>query len=269
MNQLNRAALIMILATLRSAPGCASQPENPTFPISIDAAKKDLARMSEHPRRLDRPLVIITGFMDPGFATLALQGQFRDVTHDSPIAAISMFECMSFERCRGKVIEVVDRAFPTDDPNQTSEVDVIGFSMGGLVARLAADPPPGAHRRLRIHRLFTIDSPNQGADRAKQLPLLHPLQAGMRPGSAMLVRLNSIRPSYQIFSYVRLGDVPIGPPNAAVPGCPMWWVPTPPFSNPHVDAQADPRIRDDIARRLRGEMPIGSLPPAPLPPKAN
>jgi hypothetical protein len=130
---------------------------------------------------------------------------------------------------------------------------------------LAADPAEAGTRRLRIHRLFTIDSPNQGAVRAAQLPLLHPLQADMRPGSAMLNRLNCRVPSYPVIAYVRLGDKPIGEPNARVPGNPMWWVATLPFSNPHADAVQDPRILADIARRLRGEMPLTAMPPAPLP----
>ena len=246
--------------------GCAPQPVNPTFPNSVAWARRDLKRMAANPRPLKRPLVVISGFLDPGLAALAMHSQFTEISGDSRIATVSLFECMSFEQCRRKIVEVVDRAFPGDDPSQTREVDVVGFSMGGLAARYAADPPARGTRRLRIGRLFTIDSPNRGAVRAAQLPLLHPLQADMRPGSVMLTRLNVRPPSYPVIAYVRLGDKPVGERNAQVNGNPMWWVATPPFSSPHPDAVQDPRILADIARRLRGETPLTTLPPAPLPP---
>jgi pimeloyl-ACP methyl ester carboxylesterase len=249
-----------------AAAGCGPQPIDPAFPVSIVLARRDLSRMAAHPKPLERPLVVISGFMDPGLAALSMHDQFAQVTGDKRIATISLFECMSFQECRQKIVDVVGRAFPSNDPMQTSEVDVVGFSMGGLAARLAADPPRAGERRLRIHRLFTIDSPNRGAIRAAQLPLLHPLQADMRPGSAMLMRLNLCAPPYPVFAYVRLGDKPVGERNAQVPGNPMWWVATPPFSNPHANAVEDPRILADISRRLRGEMPLTAIPPAPLPP---
>lgn len=252
--------LIFILA------GCGPQPVDPAFPVSIQWARGDLARMAAQPKPLERPLVVISGFIDPGFAALSMHAQFHAVTGDDRIATISLFDCLSFEECRQKILGVVERAFPSDDPSQTTEVDVVGFSMGGLAARVAADPPIPGSRRLRIHRLFTIDSPNQGAVRAAQLPLLHPLQADMRPGSAMLMRLNSRPPPYSVISYVRLGDKPIGERNAQVPGNPMWWVATVPFTNPHANAVDDPRILADICRHLRGEMPLTAMPPAPLPP---
>lgn len=255
----------LILMIGLAAAGCGPQPVDPAFPVSTAWARRDLSRMAAHPVTLERPLVVISGFLDPGFAALSMRDQFAQVTGDKRIAIISLFECMSFEECRRKIVGVVGRAFPNNDPMQTTEVDVVGFSMGGLAARLAADPPRPGERRLRIHRLFTIDSPNQGAIRAAQLPLLHPLQADMRPGSAMLMRLNARPPPYPVVAYVRLGDKPVGERNAQVPGNPMWWVATPPFSNPHANAVEDPRILADISRRLRGEMPLTTLPPAPLP----
>jgi pimeloyl-ACP methyl ester carboxylesterase len=258
---------LLLLVPFMSA-GCAPQPVDPAFAISAASARADLKRMAAHPIALERPLVVISGFMDPGIAAISLRNQFFNVTGDRRIATISLFECFSFEQCRQKIIGVVDRAFPSDDPSRTSEVDVVGYSMGGLAARLAADPPKQGMRRLRIARLFTIDSPNQGATRAAQFPLLHPLQADMRPGSGMLTRLNFSIPPYPVFAYVRLGDKPVGEQNTQVAGNPLWWVSTLPMTNPHADAYQDPRIRADIARRLRRDPPLTSLPPAPLPPES-
>jgi hypothetical protein len=251
------------------AVGCGGpQIVNPSFPVTEQWARRDMDRMARDPKPLERPLVVISGFVDPGLAAISMHDQMAAMTGDHRIAMISLFECMSFEQCRRKIIDVVSRAFPNDDPRWTTEVDVIGFSMGGLAARLAADDGPDHQtgKRLRVHRLFTIDAPNQGAQRAAELPVLHPLMRDMRPGSPMLVALNSHRPAYSVIAYVRLNDKPIGLKNAAVEGYPLWWVATPPFSNPHTGAVQDPRIMADIARRLRGETPLTSHPPAPLPP---
>lgn len=256
---------VMLIAAGCLSIGCAVQPENPSFRVTANAADADLARMTHDPHPLQRPLVVVTGFLDPGVAAVSLGGQFRDTTGDSRIAIVSLFECLSFEQCAQKIVSVVDHAFPCCDPSFTREVDVVGFSMGGLAARFAADPGPTHQRRLRINRLFTIDSPNQGADGAAKIPVLHPLQGDMRPGSPVVKRLNALHRAYRSYSYVRLGDTAIGLPNAAVPGAPLWWIPSPPLSNPHIFAFTDARIRADIARRLRGETPLASFPPAPLP----
>ncbi|HSU65762.1 MAG TPA: hypothetical protein VLJ39_02720, partial [Tepidisphaeraceae bacterium] len=231
--RVGRLAALPLLWAL--AGGCATQPLNPSFPVTLDAAKRDLRRMSADPKPLEMPLVVISGLLDPGVGALTMESDFRLISKRPRIAAISLFDCTSFEQCRRKIVDVVGRAFPFDSPRETAEVDVIGYSLGGVAARLAANPP-GNQRRLHIHRLFTIDSPHQGADRASQLPLLHPLQADLRAGSALLVRLNATPPDFPVFAYVRLNDKPVGPANAAVPGQPLWWVPTPPMSNPHMGA---------------------------------
>ncbi len=141
-------------------------------------------------------------------------------------------------------------------------MDVIGYSMGGVVARFAAI---WKERPLQIARLFTISSPLIGADRANRLPLLHPLQKHLRSGSPMLAEINATTKDYPIFSYVRLGDEPVGIENAAVPGTVPWWLPTPAFGSPHDGAFSDPRILADITRRLRGEPALASAPAAELP----
>jgi pimeloyl-ACP methyl ester carboxylesterase len=258
--------LICVIFSIALAQvGCAPQPVNPSLPVSIDMATRDLKRMTDDPKPLDRPLVIITGFMDPGIAAVSLESRFRCISGDCRIVAISLFECGSFESCRRKVMRTVDGAFPCADQMQTTDVDVVGYSMGGLVARLAANPPQGVARRLRIKRLFTISTPNQGAIRARELPLLHPLQADMRPGSALITRLNATPTPYTVYSYIHFGDKVIGETNAVIPGGELWWVSTPALDNPHLGAPGDPRIIDDISRRLRGEMPVATTPPTPLP----
>jgi hypothetical protein len=246
--------------------GCAAQPTNPSFPITARQADRDLDRIAAAPRPLDRPLVVIGGFTDPGLAPTAVRMRFDELTADKRIINVQLGTCFSFDECRTKVVNAVEHAFPSRDPSQTVAVDVIGLSMGGLAARYAAMPAGPAHRkRLRIARLFTISSPLNGARMAAEAPLVHPLIEPMRPGSKMLRDINAAAPAYPIFSYVRLGDNPVGAFYAAPPGRVAWWLSTPPLSIAHTGAMWDPRILADIARRLRGEAPFATDPPAPLP----
>jgi pimeloyl-ACP methyl ester carboxylesterase len=147
----------------------------------------------------------------------------------------------------------------------TVEVDVIGFSMGGLVARHAARPN-SLGKRLNIRRLFTISSPHRGA-RLASLPTVDQRMIDMRPGSAFLADLNShlSEADYELLAYTRLGDMIVGPENAAPPGMSPWWVANASFSLAHISAGADPRILADIARRLRNEPPFTTTPASPLP----
>ena len=148
--------------------------------------------------------------------------------------------------------------FPSDDPTRTVEVDVIGYSMGGLVARYAAVPPdPDADhpRQLVIRRLFTISTPHHGAQLA---PLGSPVSSAarkMRHESDFLNRLNDALPDadYDLIPYVRLGDFTVGPAWAAPPGMTPYWVSNRPMQFPHIMSFLDARIRADIVARLRGE----------------
>ncbi|MDB5333573.1 MAG: hypothetical protein JWP03_4724 [Phycisphaerales bacterium] len=260
-----RSLLIGPLAAILLA-GCAAQPDNPSFPVSVEKADRDMGRMAADSRPLCRTLVVVGGLMDPGISSVVMADRFRSVTHDDRIVTLSIFECCTFEQMRQKIIGAVERAAPCNDPVQTTEVDVVGYSLGGLAARYAALPPPdGKGRRLRIARLFTISTPNRGALAAEKLPLLHPLQYSLRHGSPVMEKVNANPPGYPIYSYVRLGDYAVGVENAAPPGQSPWWLPTPPFEGAHEGAFFDARILADISRRLRCEKPIAATPPEGLP----
>ncbi len=265
-----RAFRLILIGCLIGATGCAADgPVNPSFAVSTDQAKKVLSDFSAHPAELDRPLVIIGGFSDPGIAPLVLKSKFHRYTSGRRILGIELFFCASFSQCRDYIVQTVDYHFPTSDPRQTVAVDVIGFSMGGLAARYsAADFGPG--RRLRINRLFTIDSPLTGSVRADMVPgFLLPVLKSMQTDSKLIRALeqNPQRSDdlYPIYSYVRLGDRVVGEDHASLPGTTAWWVATPPLGSPHAMAYDDPRILADIACRLTGRPPLSSDPPAPLP----
>lgn len=244
--------------------GCASQPANPSFPTRVDSAQKDLGRMESQPHGLRRPLLVVGGILDPGIASGWLKWEFESLTGDRRIIAVSLGDCLSLQDCREKIVSAVQQAFPSESGEQTVEVDVVGYSLGGLASRYAANPArPG--RRLRIARLFAISSPMRGAAAAENLPLLHPMQADLRPGSRVLAALDATDLKYPIFSYVCLNDAVIGEANAALPGQTAWWLPDAPLTAAHGGAFYDPRILADIARRLRDEPSLAQSPPAALP----
>jgi pimeloyl-ACP methyl ester carboxylesterase len=146
---------------------------------------------------------------------------------------------------------------------QTAEVDVVGVSLGGLVARYAAAPREDGPR-LRVANLYSISSPHRGA-RMASVPSWEPRVKDMRTGSDFLSKLDACGCGAQIVPYVRLDDSIVGVENSAPTGMTPWWVATPPMQASHLLAHTDPRILADIARRLRGEEPFTHEPAAPLP----
>ena len=249
--------------------GCATSAVNPSFPLSVSDAKRELEAMESAPVELARPVVVAGGYLDPHLGPWWVSRCFRQYTGDRRFIDVSFFFCSTFDQCRMKLIEAVDAAYPNDDPEWTTEVDVIGISMGGLAARHAAAPPDdgaASPRRLRIRRLFTLSSPHLGA-RLACLPCFLELHRDMRVGSELFGRLNdeTHAADYEIYSYVRLGDLIVGAENAAPPGRAPFWVSDRLFQPAHAAGAVDARIHADVARRLRGEPPYTTLPAAALP----
>jgi hypothetical protein len=268
--------MLTLLAGCMSAGGVGEAPVNPSFPVSEANAREVIRNIARQHKPLPRPLVIVGGFRDPGIAPPILKYEIGKWTGSGDrIVTVSLAFTFDFDQCRQRIADAVQQAFPSDDPRQTTEVDVIGFSMGGLAARYAATDIPPPHdeptsKRLRIARLFTISAPLRGAAVAAEMPFtLHPLQPYMRPGSQFLREIDAAPIQhgelYQVFSYVRLGDPYIREGNSAINGETPWWVSTPPLSPPHEMAFQDDRILADILCRLVGDPPLSSDPPAPLP----
>lgn len=247
--------------------GCAPMQVNPSFNLSIEDARQAMREMAERPRKLERPVLVLAGFADPGIASSSMARRLRKSTGDDRVVAMAFPLNFTFDACRKRAIRAVDDAYPCDDPVWTTEVDVVAFSMGGLVATAAAAEPanPG-ERRLKIARLFTISTPHRGAALAG-LPTFDPRQIDMRPGSAFLQRMAEARAAadYRLYTYTRLDDLVVGETNTAPDATQPWWVATPALEGAHLTAFRDPRIMADIARRLRGEPPYATDPPSPLP----
>lgn len=259
----------LVLAAFSLTACSADSPRNPSFALTVNDAQAVLSQMRDTPKALKRPVVVLAGFLDPGILSSQLAGRIRRLTGDERVLSVGFAFCGDFDDCRERLIDRVQNEYPSDDPAWTTEVDVVAISMGGLVARYAAAAPDSdanPQRRLRIAHLFTIGTPHQGAALAP-LPTLDRCQIDMRAGSRFLQHLNSDlqHEGFPILAYVRLGDIIVGPANAAPPGRTAWWVQNKPLELAHGMACGDPRIVADIARRLRGEAPFATDPPAPLP----
>jgi hypothetical protein len=217
----HRVNVLLKMAAVLSIPflftACACKPQNPSFPVTFSQAGKAVDDMRAQPRQLSRPLVIIGGFGDPNVSPPLFKNFFQSICRDSQIITVSVGLCQSFHECRQKVIEEIDKALPTTDPDFTAEVDVVGASLGGLVARYVAAPSddPAHPRRLKIARLFSISSPHTGA-RLAQLIAFTAYHRDLRPNSAFLERLaeHDGDATYELYPYVRLHDELVGANHA-------------------------------------------------------
>ena len=138
---------------------------------------------------LPRPVVIIGGIGDPFIGVTRVGRYIKENTREQRVIGVSPGFAPSFDAAADQVVDAVERYFPSMDADQTVEVDVIGISMGGLVARHAAAPGRGVGRkRLNVRRMYTLAAPHSGAMWADWFGFVGP-PAAMRTGSDFLGRL--------------------------------------------------------------------------------
>jgi Predicted acetyltransferases and hydrolases with the alpha/beta hydrolase fold len=82
-------------------------------------------------------------------------------------------------------LEVLGAEFAAELKRVQGPVNLIGYSMGGLVVREALRQAP----ELRVHRVVLLHSPHKGSLNSLLLPML-PACREMQPGSAFLRRLD-------------------------------------------------------------------------------
>ncbi|RLS94585.1 MAG: hypothetical protein DWI12_06275 [Planctomycetota bacterium] len=258
-----RCCAIVFASAVFATSGCSTPrwTANPSFSIDRESARADLARMASAPVPAQRPILVLAGIGDLRISSGALVRGIAP-TLEGQLIEIDFFSVSTFADARQALLREAAAALGTS-LEKIPEVDVIAFSMGGLVARDAAIVD-SAGRQLRIRRLFTIATPHQGA-RLAGIPMGIPVGEDMCPTSDFIERFRRTRFDYQLICYTRLDDITVGEENAAPEGVPLWWVPTPSGEWSHMAAFDDPRIQADIARRLRGETPWTTSPATPLP----
>lgn len=240
-------------------------------PVTRESAATDLTELYQQQRPLARPVVVLGGYRTLGMHAAPLVSKLRRATSGKNDDFLYLFYPLdtNFDDIAAYVVREVENRWPSADAAQTVPVDVVGVSMGGLVARWAALPPPERVRsaqaspapgakRLNIVRLFTFSSPHRGALMAERVHI-DPAARDMCAGSAFLDTLDEQRSAhpYELVCYAQLDDLIVGATRAAPPGeDPIWSEGTLLFS--HISSVENPIFVTDVAKRLRGEKPLVS-----------
>jgi len=238
--------------------------ENPDFPGTRAEVLADWARMRREPCALARPVIVLAGWRAPASArgvgfrlcgiTSQQSGDFLSIAYPGKAS----IEQAAHTAAAG-ILERFGR-----DPARPIDVDVVGISMGGLVARtLAAGLHGSPPLPVRFRRLLTLATPHRGASLAR---FIAPDRAArdMRPGSALLEELDAHLPDapFQLTCYAQLRDWWVGATRTAPPGHhPIWCDTEGPAQRTfsHFLINFNPRVLRDIALRLRGEEPVARL----------
>ncbi|MCC6676985.1 MAG: alpha/beta hydrolase [Phycisphaerales bacterium] len=229
---------------------------NPDFHLDREQIRAERVRMRADPRSLARPVVVLAGWRSPSVQGFSLADKLAPLTsgHRGDFTSVSYALAGDIESAARRARSVLEGRFR----GASGEVDVVGISMGGLVARLlmAEDPPVG----LRIRRLFTIATPHTGAGLARWVRPDRAARA-MRPGSPLLARLDDrlAAEEFELICYAQLRDWWVGASRAHPPGRGSHWIDaTSPIDRifSHFTSPRRWPIVLDIARRLRGESPL-------------
>lgn len=239
---------------------------DPSFPLTRGQVEEEHARLGRSPAGLCRPVVILNGYHTPPQVAWWARLQLCRLTSQKAedFLTVSYTAETLIERAAERAIAAVERRWPSGGGgvgDGTIEVDVVGISMGGLVARFAAleaerrshplrSYTPGK-TRLRIANLYTFATPHQGSLRAA---LMAPDAAArdMKPTSRFLEVLNGVERGYPVVSYTQRRDGLIAP-AAAAPKGETAIVGSGSRMMSHFTAVHNPWFLADLARRLRSE----------------
>ena len=126
---------------------------------------------------MPRPVLLVPGFLDSPRSFALLERRLRREGFETHAVRLTprLATCSLHRFAR----QVELAAAPHD------EVDVVGFSMGGIVSRLWIQRYGGA---AKVNRLVTLASPHAGSHVARIMPQRAARE--MRPGSALLTDLD-------------------------------------------------------------------------------
>lgn len=239
---------------------------DPSFKADAAHVAAELARLRATPRPLTRPLVILSGYHTPAQVAWWLRVRLAGLTsgNSADILTVSYPAQTTIEGAAEQSLAAIAKRWGRGVAERPEGLDVVGISMGGLVARFAALAPEArsiagrslqpSDSRLHIARLFTFATPHQGSSRADRVA---PDTAArdMKPGSPFLAALNAHPRAYPLVCYSQRGDCVVQPQAAAPPGLhPL--VADGSRLMSHFTTAHNPWFLVDLARRLRGEDPL-------------
>src|SRR5690349_17675332 len=113
---------------------------NPDFQPPTHGLPEEWRRMRETPIGLARPLLVLAGWRAPRWPSAMLARRLSDLVGGPAdrFAAMAFPLCMTFSAAVPRIARLVEERWPSREPDETVEVDVVGISMGGLIARAAA-----------------------------------------------------------------------------------------------------------------------------------
>ncbi len=210
-----------------------------------------------NPVSLSRPVLVLNGYRSPWLTSSRVVRLLCSVTSGraQDFLPISYPLAGSIEAAAERTYRKASHRWPDG-----TVFDVVAISMGGLVARLLASgmAPCGT---IGIARLFTLATPHKGAVLARWI-VVDRAARSMKEGSDFLARLDSAitRAPLELVCYAQLRDWWVGARNCSPPGIDTFW--TAPRTlmgrlHSHVQITHNRLVLADIARRLRGEPPIG------------
>jgi len=136
-------------------------------PLSKSELRAELAKMRVEPVQLERPVVVIDGWTAFGGASI-IKRELINLTDGEQDLVIKYSYPLIFSTLESnarKIVKRIEERWPSDDPEWTTEVDVVGYSMGGIIARVAAESPRKSgkpRKRLKVKHMFTIAAPHKG-----------------------------------------------------------------------------------------------------------
>jgi triacylglycerol lipase len=138
--------------------------------------------MQANSNSIGNPILLVHGLMDTSFKMRKISSHLHNLGWKvfdidlAPNNGDSRLEILAQQ-----VADLVDRTFSPEQP-----IDLLGFSMGGLVSRYYLQRLGGLNR---VHRFISISAPNNGTIAAEFS--LRPGCRQMRPNSEFMADLNS------------------------------------------------------------------------------
>lgn len=254
----------------RSTPRRDRMITNPAFDLSHEDARAEAHALAADPRPLKRPVVVLGGYRAPAFVSNRLAERLAALTSGraEDFLPIAYPWLSSVPRCVDRTSDIISAHGPS---RNTGEIDIVGISMGGLVARAFAARAARDSSLPRVRRVFTLATPHRGATLAN---FVRPDTAArqLHKDSAFLRELDERleREPIDLTCYAILHDWWVGATNASprepLPGChPIWFDGATAMERAfaHFSICRAPRLLVDLARRLTGRTPLGgySSPP--------
>lgn len=163
-----------------------------------------------------RPVIVVHGILDSARRIEPLTAGLRALGV-GPISAVDLVPRWGFpqlERHAEQLAAFVDSTLRT---HGARELDLVGFSMGALIARLYLRE---LARDVRVHNFVSISGPHRGTHVARAFPFAGVRQ--MRPDSALLRRLgddcSALAPTRVHCIYTPYDAMILPPSSSVLPG---------------------------------------------------